>query len=130
MAYAMRRCGKSYMGLKLFASLVALPSPMSNSSYNKLVQTIHRAVKDVAFEIMEDAAAEVHEIDASTRTEDEIVDTGVSCDGTWQKRGFTSLNGAVAEISIKTGRILDVEIRSRYCNTCTNYLNATNFRGY
>ena len=59
MAYAMR-CGKGYMGLKLFASLVGLPAPMSNSSYNKLVKTTHRAVKDVAFEIMKDAAAEVH----------------------------------------------------------------------
>ena len=53
--------------------------------------------------------------------EDEIVATSVSRDGTWQKRGFSSLNGAVAVISIETGKVVvDVEIMSRYCNACVS----------
>ena len=40
----------------------------------------------------------------------------ISCDGTWQKRGFTSLNGAVIIISTDTGKVLDVEVMSRYSN--------------
>ena len=40
--YAMRRIGNDYRGLKLFAT-------MSNSSY-------HKAVKDVAFNIMKETA--------------------------------------------------------------------------
>ena len=39
---------------------------------------------------------------------DEIVDTAVSLDGTWQKRGITSHNGEVVPISIRTGKIIDV----------------------
>ena len=31
-----------------------------------------------------------------------IVDTSVSCDGTWQKRGYASLNGVVTVISVDT----------------------------
>ena len=33
----------------------------------------------------------------------------------WQKSGFTSLNSAVAAISIETDRILDLEVMTRYC---------------
>ena len=46
------------------------------------------------------------------------VDTAISCDGTWQKRRFSSLNGALACILMKTGRVVDIEAMSRYCKTC------------
>ena len=36
----------------------------------------------------------------------------ISCDGTWQKRGFTSLNGDVIIMSTDTGKVLDVEVMS------------------
>ena len=117
--YAMRRIGNGYRGLKLFASLMDMPPPMSNSSYDKLVKKIHKAVKDVAFNIMKEAADEVR-INANC-TEGEVVDAGISNDGTWQKRGFSSLNGAVASLSIDTGKVLDIEVMSRYCNACINY---------
>ena len=52
--------------------------------------------------------------------EDEIVETSVPCEGTWQKHGFSSLNGAVAVISIETGKVEDVEIMSSYCNACVS----------
>ena len=45
-------------------------------------------------------------------------DTGVSVDGTWQRRGFSSLNGAVAAISMVNGKILDLETLTRYCQGC------------
>ena len=35
--------------------------------------------------------------------EDEVRDTVVSCDGTWQRRGYSPLNGVVTAISIGTG---------------------------
>ena len=49
-----------------------------------------------------------------------VVDTGVSVDGTWKKRGFTSFNGCVAAISIDTGTILDLEVMSRFYQGCIN----------
>ena len=50
---------------------------------------------------MKDAADELRE---GKRSEE--VDIGISCDGTWQKRGFQSLNGVFAAISIDNGNIL------------------------
>ena len=38
--------------------------------------------------------------------------------GTWQKPGFTSINGAVVIISTDSGKVVDVEVMSRYCNAC------------
>ncbi|GIY99578.1 uncharacterized protein CEXT_71661 [Caerostris extrusa] len=42
----------------------------------------------------------------------------LKCDGTWQRRGHTSLNGCVAVLSIDTGKVLDLEVMSSYCPTC------------
>ena len=48
----------------------------------------------------------------------EVVDCPVSCDGTWQRFGFSSLNGCVAAASIKTMKVLDAEPPSRSCKSC------------
>ena len=50
--------------------------------------------------------------------EEGMTDIGVTVDGTWQKRGFSSLNGVVAVISITNGKVLDVESMSRHCKSC------------
>ena len=44
----------------------------------------------------------------------------VSCDGTWKRRGFSSLNGCVATISMDTGKILDVEPLSKFATHAMN----------
>ena len=66
---------------------------------------------------MRESAEEIH---SNTSFENGVVDTAVSVNGTWQNRGFTSNNAAVAAISINTRRILDVEAMSRYCQGCVN----------
>ncbi|GFT64536.1 uncharacterized protein TNCV_649351 [Trichonephila clavipes] len=43
----------------------------------------------------------------------------VAVDGTWQTRGYTSLNGVVTVTSIDTGKVIDVDILSKYC-ACKN----------
>ncbi|GFU50677.1 uncharacterized protein TNCV_240651 [Trichonephila clavipes] len=41
---------------------------------------------------------------------------GISIDGTWQRRGYSSLNGCVSAISVDTGKILDIEVMTQYCH--------------
>ena len=48
-----------------------------------------------------------------------IIDTAVSVDGSWQRRGFSSLNGVVTAISRDTSKILDCELMSRSCKACS-----------
>ncbi|GFX01659.1 cytochrome P450 4V2 [Trichonephila clavipes] len=47
-----------------------------------------------------------------------IVECGISVDGTWQRRGYSSMNGCVAALSVATGNVVDIEIMSSYCPTC------------
>ena len=51
--------------------------------------------------------------------QDSVVDVGVSFDGTWAKRGFTSLTGVVFAISVDTGEVLDYHVISKSCQRCT-----------
>ncbi|GFW73572.1 hypothetical protein TNCV_1540271 [Trichonephila clavipes] len=48
------------------------------------------------------------------------VNCGVSVDGTWQRRGFSSLNGCVSAISVDTGKIIDFETLSQFCRKCNS----------
>ena len=50
--------------------------------------------------------------------EDEVCDTAVSCDGTWQRRGYSSLYGVVTAISIETGKCLAYECLVKNCKSC------------
>ena len=46
------------------------------------------------------------------------VDTSASCDGSWQRRGYSSLNGVVTAMSMANGKVLDIETMSRAYKTC------------
>ena len=88
---------------------------MTQRNYDKIVDLEMECVKSVAEETMLDAAAEIRQ---HVSNDDELFDTGVSCDGSWQKRGYSSLNGVVTAISIDTGKIIDCEAMSRICKAC------------
>ena len=55
---------------------------------------------------MLEAANEVH----SGADDNLLCDIAMLCDGTWQKRGSSSLLGAVTVISVNTGRCLDYKV--------------------
>lgn len=76
---------------------------------------------------MERAAAAIHsayaEIDPDLRDaldkgETPVIDISVSFDGTWHKRGYTSLHGVGVCIDVLTGLVIDYEILSKYCHAC------------
>ena len=60
---------------------------------------------------MADAAKEL-------RGDEETADIGVSVDGTWQRKGFTSTLGVVTAISVDTGKVLDSVVLSKSCKGC------------
>ena len=94
-----------------------------SSHYRKIGYKFYDGVKDVAQGIMKEACDEVRSLSTGSYTEEDnsiIMDTGVTLDGMWQKRGLTSYNGAVNAISINTGKSLDLEVMSRYCQYCVN----------
>ncbi|GFX59088.1 transposable element Tcb2 transposase [Trichonephila clavipes] len=62
------------------------------------------------------AATEI--VEKKQNLSSDIVKCGIWVDGTWQRRGYTSMNGCVAAISVDTGKVLDIEVMSSYCPTC------------
>lgn len=65
---------------------------------------------------MAEAVNEVHGVKGEDANG--ISQCGISCDGTWQRRGYSSLNGCVTALSIDTGKCLDVEVLSKVCHAC------------
>lgn len=50
-------------------------------------------------------------------------DISVGIDGTWQRRGFSSLNGVVSVSSFETSKILNIKVLTKYCHTCITSRN-------
>ena len=76
------------------------------------------SVKDVAEETFQDAATEIRM--KKSAASDQVLDIGVSNDGSWQRRGYSSMNGFVATISMDVGKVLDIESMIRLCKGCNN----------
>ena len=116
---SMRNIGIGHQGLVKFCNIMNMLPPMNVNSYTDHIQAIHAAAKHVANDSMERAAQGVKEFYDSE--DDGICDVGISADGTWRRRGYSSLYGVVSGISLVTGKVLDVEVMSKVCRECTSW---------
>ena len=49
------------------------------------------------------------------------VDVLISCNGTWQRHGFSSYFGAVFVIAHEPGKVLDYVVKSKFCKACKHW---------
>jgi hypothetical protein len=112
--YALRCIGIGQETGELFAGVMNLPKPSKFAKYNKILLPI---AKMVCVEAMKEAVEE------TVRQNDGNRDITCAFDGTWQRRGFSSLNGVVTAMSITTGQVLDVQVMSKYCQCKTRLEN-------
>lgn len=112
---------------KTLFGILDLPSPpLRFERYNDVIL---RSLETVATESMVTAteeAVELNTFNENDMAESEICnprDLTVAIDGTWQRRGFSSLNGVVSVSSIDSGKILDVQVLTKYCHTCSTMLD-------
>ncbi|GFW78909.1 uncharacterized protein TNCV_2059301 [Trichonephila clavipes] len=112
--YAMRTLGVGLRRIKTFCSVMDLPPPVSQKSYDRILNNIKSASSIVAVASMNKAAKE--EIAASETNE-----ICVSGDGTWKTRGHTSRIGVCSIIGDVTGKVIDVEVLSSYCKGCDRW---------
>ena len=112
--------GSGYEGLAAFCSIMNMPC-LTKAAYYKQVENILEALENEANEEMRNAAERLrqHILDENPeKDEQDILDTAISFDGTWAKRGFTSLTGVVFAISVDTGEVLDYHVSSKSCLKC------------
>lgn len=88
-------CGAS--SAERFCALMNMPPIARSAPYSSHNKALLKAAKDACFGTMNDAAKEMHVL--KNKCEGEVADCGISCDGTLQRRGFSSLNGCVTAIS-------------------------------
>jgi hypothetical protein len=91
--------------------MLNIPQPPTSFS---ICRNTGSPVDDVSesyvMQVAREAVAESEEDDPSHIT---------ACfDGTWQKHGHTSLNGIISATSFDTGKVLDIEITSKFCFVC------------
>ena len=63
---------------------------------------------------MENAVQEVRDIVNPNADTNDLVDSDIGIDGSWQERGHNSLNGVVTGISRENKMVLDVQVFSRF----------------
>lgn len=108
--YALRSIGKGVAAAKTLCAVLNLPQPpLKFSRYNDLLLNALSFVTEAS---MVNAAHEaVKENNGSS-------DIAAVFDGTWQKRGHTSLNGVITATSFDTGKVVDVECLTKFCHGC------------
>lgn len=112
---AMRLLGVGLNGIIKFCAFMDLPRPIFQSFYDKLVKNISVATATVREKCIKKAAVEKKKMNEEKGITDGIT---VSGDGTWRKRGFSSLYGITTLIGQFTGKILDINVKSKYCKSC------------
>ena len=132
--YASASLGIGHKGLSKFCAFLNMPPPVRHDSYQMHLKQISQASVDHAQENMKLAVTrvkstlkdggDVSDDDDENDCDDEAcVDVGVSCDGSWHRRGFSSLVGTTAVISLETGQVLDYEILNKVCYECRHWKN-------
>lgn len=119
LVYAMRQSGCGYNEASHFMRIMNMPPPPNPSAYNEHTKTLLTVVKRLATETMLTAAYRVRVKNGIS--EGGVSECGVSIDGSWQRRGYTSLNGVVTAVSIDSGEVLDVEVLSKECLGCRTW---------
>lgn len=115
--FIMRLIGVGYNGLEMFCGLMDLTNNFSAKYYYDLMkQHISVAVSAVADSILKKAGEEEREMTRNHGLPEDHL--AVSGDGSWSKRGFSSLVGLSSVIGKYTNKVLDVFISSKTCKAC------------
>ncbi|GBN16338.1 hypothetical protein AVEN_75454-1 [Araneus ventricosus] len=111
--------GKGHSAAKKQCSALNV-NVLSKTALRNIEKKLEGAANDVASKVMEKAALELRKAGNG----DEIIHFTVSVDGTWQRRGYSYLNGGVSAIYVDNGKILDIEIMLKICRFCVKETSA------
>ncbi|GFU86922.1 uncharacterized protein TNCV_3441921 [Trichonephila clavipes] len=118
LTYGMRAIGKGGAAARIFCGLMNLPPPPAKfERHNSLFLNVLKLISEDSMN------AAVHE---AVIANDNNSNIAVAVDGTWHKRGYSSLNGVVCATSVENGKRSET---SR--NTCyTQYLGDGDSKGF
>ena len=115
---AFREIGQGHEAMKVFASILNMPPPMSLFSYNEINSDLLKFYEAAACDSMKDAVTEVRNKNFPTAAENDIVDIKIGIDGSWQKCGHSSLNGVCTAVAKTNRKVVDYQVFSKFCRGC------------
>lgn len=122
----MRLLGLGAAGCAKFCGLMDMPPFLAQSTYDIIVKHICTTVKQVFYQFSKYTVRQ--EIENTPGLSAKHIT--VSGDGTWKKRGFTSLFGVASLIAYHTGKIVDLVVKSAYCKLCEMWESKKNQADY
>lgn len=117
--FAMRMLGVGLQSLRTFCSIMDITCSFSNNIYYSFLSMLDTAAQSV-FEIVQRKAVD-EEISLNAEHGNEARQLSVSGDGSWKKRGFSSLFGISTLIGKYSGKVVDFVVKSAYCQSCANW---------
>ncbi|CAF3719135.1 unnamed protein product [Rotaria sp. Silwood1] len=109
--------GISHQGLVKLCGVLNVPPPIDDDHFSRTITHILPVFESYKLNSMKNAIEEACS-ESNTRK------LTVSGDGTWQKRGFSSLHGIVEIMSTGSStKVLDLERLSKSCSICTGALS-------
>ncbi|GFT63520.1 uncharacterized protein TNCV_869971 [Trichonephila clavipes] len=94
---------------RIFCGLMNLPPPPAKfERHNSLFLNVLKTISEDSMN------AAVHE---AVIANDNNSNIAVAVDGTWHKRGYSSLNGVVCATSVENGKVIDFEALTKYCSS-------------
>ena len=118
--FAMRLLGVGLQGLNIFCGIMDLGQGLASKTYYSCLHNAWTAAKSVCDVILGKAAKE--EMEKNAEAGNEISHFTVSGDGTWSKRGFSSLFGAVTLIGKYSNEVVDLIVKSKFCKACAQWI--------
>ncbi|XP_014472349.1 PREDICTED: uncharacterized protein LOC106743225 isoform X2 [Dinoponera quadriceps] len=103
-------------GANLFCSLLDICQGIGNSTYTALLENIHTAASAVYESVLSFAATQ--EKNMNEEAGKPQIELTVSGDGTWKKRGFSSLFGVSTLIEKYSGKVIDAMVMNSFCGAC------------
>lgn len=116
LVFIFRLLGIGLTGINKFCNLMELGIGLRSKAYYNILDKILTAVDAVFTLVTRKAVAEEQKIQKEKGLPEDVL--SVSGDGSWAKRGFTSLIGIISLILKFTGKVVDVIIKSSYCKGC------------
>lgn len=102
---ATRNTGVGHQGLVKFCCVMNMLPPMHENSFQDHLKAVKNAAQTAAEKSMAKAADEVKAF--YEPEQDDVYNIGISGDGTWKRRGFSSCYVVVTAMSTVTGKALD-----------------------
>ena len=118
---AFREIGRGHEGMNTFARLMNI-SGLAWTAYKNINNELQIVYENTADKSMQGVANRIkcnRDADRIDCDNSHLTVCDISLDGTWQRRGHSSLNGVVTAIS--NGKCLDKHVMSKYCKSCLRW---------